>query len=207
MSKKWFIIEGNIGSGKSTLLNMLKLLPDTEVIYEPVDVWLNIKDKNDTNLLQHFYDDMEKYSYMFQTMVFNTRLQALDKQQEQQFRFSERSIWTDKHVFGKMCIKNNNMSSIEACCYNYWFDWLGNKFNPQPDGIIYVKCSPEKCMDRINKRGREEETNISLDYLTDLHKYHEDWINNWTETPVIILNNEVDNNWGMLIDQINNFII
>ena len=110
---KWYIIEGNIGSGKSTLLNILESVPNVEVIPEPVHMWTSIKDNKEINLLQHFYSDMDRYSYMFQTMVFKTRLESLEPKQLQQFRFSERSILTDRYVFGKMCLEDNKMNSIE----------------------------------------------------------------------------------------------
>jgi deoxyadenosine/deoxycytidine kinase len=206
MSKKWYIIEGNIGSGKSTLLQYLQKLDQVEVIPEPVDVWINIKDSEGKNLLDHFYSDMERYSYMFQAMVFKTRIQSTDVPQEKNIRFSERSIWTDRYVFGKQCIEDNKMNSIEKECYHFWFDWLENKFKPKPDGIIYVRCSPEKCMERIHKRGRSEENNIPLDYLKKLHNSHEEWLQNWKETPVIILDNEKDDDWNTLINNINDYI-
>jgi len=202
MEKKWFIIEGNIGSGKSTLLNKLSELENIEIIQEPVDKWLEIKDDNNKNLLDYFYSDMERNSYMFQTMVFKTRIDALDKPQKEDIRFSERSIWTDRHVFGKMCLEDNKMNSIETSCYKYWFDFLEKKFDPNPNGIIYIRCSPEKCLERINNRGRNEESSIKLDYLKKLHQYHEDWLNHWDKTPVLIINNEEDNNWDNILDKI-----
>jgi deoxyadenosine/deoxycytidine kinase len=206
MSKKWFIIEGNIGSGKSTLLKMLQDLPNTETIQEPVDIWLSIKDNNNVNLLQTFYNDMERYSYMFQTMVFTTRVKVLNEPQIENTRISERSIWTDRYVFGRACIEDDKMNSIEKECYQEWFSWLETQFRPQPDGIIYVKCSPEKCLERINKRHRHEEDTIPLNYLSKLHNYHTDWFSNWTQTPLLVLDNEQDNNWNNLVNQVKTFI-
>ena len=205
MTKKWFIIEGNIGSGKSTLLNKLKELDNVEIIQEPVQLWLDLKDENNKNLLDNFYSDMERNSYMFQTMVFKTRVEVLDKPQIKDIRFSERSIWTDRYVFGKMCLKDKKMNSIETSCYKHWFNFLEKKFNPNPDGIIYIRCSPKKCLERINSRARNENS-IKLEYLEKLHDYHEDWINNWNNTPVIIIDNEKDDNWDNIINKINNYI-
>lgn len=205
MEKKWFIIEGNIGSGKSTLLKKLNELSNIEIIQEPVDKWLEIKDDNNKNLLDYFYTDMERNSYMFQTMVFKTRVESLDKPQIKDIRFSERSIWTDKYVFGKMCLEDKKMNSIETSCYKYWFNFLENKFKPKPTGIIYIKCSPEKCLERINNRGRNEETKIKLEYLQKLHNYHEEWFDNWKKTPILIIDNEEDNNWNDIVNKINKF--
>ena len=203
--KKWYIIEGNIGSGKSTILKLLQKSPNIEVVQEPVDMWLNIKDDNNRNLLQYFYSDMERYSYMFQTMVFKTRLQSLEKEQTSPFRFSERSIWTDRFVFGKMCLEDNKMNQIESSCYKFWFDWLEEKFKPKPDGIIYIKCSSEKCLERITNRGRNEENTISIDYLNKLNKYHDEWFDNWKETPLLTIDNNEDDNWIDILSKINNF--
>jgi len=202
---KWYIIEGNIGSGKSTILKLLQLDQSIEVIQEPVDMWLNIKDNDNKNLLDYFYSDMNRYSYMFQTMVFKTRLQSLEKQQLAPFRFSERSIWTDRFVFGKMCLENNKMNPIESSCYKFWFDWLEEKFKPKPDGIIYIKCSAEKCLERIIKRGRNEENKIPIEYLEKLNTYHDEWFDNWKETPLLIIDNNEDNNWINIISKIKNF--
>lgn len=205
MVKKWYIIEGNIGSGKSTLLQYLENKDNVEVIPEPVDVWVSIKNSDGKNLLHHFYNEMTRYSYMFQAMVFKTRLQSTDKPQEKDIRFSERSIWTDRFVFGKMCIEDKKMNSIETECYHYWFNWLEEKFKPKPDGIIYVRCSPEKCMERIHKRGRSEENNIPLEYLQKLHNSHEEWLLKWNETPVIILDNEKDDDWNTILQQMEKY--
>lgn len=206
MSQKKYIIEGNIGSGKTSFLQYLEKIDNVEVIPEPVDLWVSIKDSDGKNLLQHFYEDMERNSYMFQTMVFKTRLQSIDKPQEKLIRFIERSIWTDRYVFGKMCIEDKKMNSIESECYHYWFNWLENKFQYNPDGIIYVRCSPEKCLERIQKRGRSEENNITLEYLTKLHNSHEEWLNNWKQTPVFIIDNETDDDWCNVLNTINNHV-
>jgi deoxyadenosine/deoxycytidine kinase len=206
MSKKWYIIEGNIGSGKSTILKKLDKMSNVEVVQEPVDKWIEIKDNDGKNLLQHFYENMNRYSYMFQTMVFKTRIEALSKPQEKEIRFSERSIWTDRYVFGKMCLEDGKMNSIETSCYKYWFEFLEEQFKPKPDGIIYIKCSPEKCLKRIEKRGREEESKIPIEYLNTLHNHHEEWFKNWKETPLLIIDNEKDTNWEEIIDKVYNFI-
>jgi len=202
---KWYLVEGNIGSGKTTLLEKLNENGDNEVIREPVNLWLNIKGSDGKNLLQEFYEEPVRYSYLFQTMVFKTRLESIDHEQIKPIRFSERSIWTDRYVFGKSCINSNKMNVLETNCYHFWFEWLEQKFFKKPDGIIYLRASPEKCLERMRQRARNEETGVPLEYLQELHNYHEEWFNNWKETPVLIMNNELDNDWESLINQVNNF--
>lgn len=203
---KWFIIEGNIGSGKTTLVEKLGNNKDYEVVREPVDMWLNTKGSNGKNLLQAFYEDPEKNAYLFQTMVFKSRLESLEHPQTKSTRFSERSIWTDKYVFGKSCIESHKMNTLETNCYNFWFNWLENKFWKKPDGIIYLRTSPEKCMKRMNERARDEESNVPLEYLKEIHNNHEYWLSKWTTTPIITIDNENDNDWDNVLNQVDNFI-
>jgi len=204
--KKYILIEGNIGSGKTTLLDKLSNNEEFEVIREPVDLWLNIKGCDGKNLLHEFYEDPKRYSHLFQSMVFVTRLQSIEHEQTKTFRFCERSILTDKNVFGKSCIESGKMNELESNCYNMWFDYLEQKLFKKQDAIIYIKCSPEKCQSRIQKRARSEESGIPLEYLQELHDNHESWINNCTDSPVLIIDNEVDNNFESIINQINDFI-
>ena len=204
--QKWFLVEGNIGSGKTTLLDKLDHNRSFEVIREPVDMWLKITGDTGENLLYEFYKNPKRYSYLFQTMVFKTRLESIDKPQLTQFRFSERSIWTDKYVFGKSCIASKKMDSLETNCYNFWFNWLEDKFFKKPDGIIYLRCSAEKCLERMRERGRAEENEVPLEYLKELENYHEDWITEWTDTPVLIIDNNLDNDWDVVMNQISHFI-
>jgi len=203
--KKWYIIEGNIGSGKTELLNKLNENINCEIITEPVEVWQNITG-NGKNILQQFYEDPSRYAYLFQTIVFKTRLQSIDKPQLKLIRFSERSIWTDKYVFGKSCIESNRMNELEKNAYYQWFEWLEEKFFKTPDGIIYLKCSPEKCYERMNRRGRNEESTVSIEYLKEIHLNHEEWLNSWMKTDKLILNNDNDNDWNNIIRQIKHFI-
>ncbi len=205
--KKWYIIEGNIGSGKSVLLEKLKEHIDCEIIPEPVAVWQSIKG-NGKNILEQFYQNPSRYAYLFQTIVFKTRLQALEPIQQKQIRFSERSIWTDKYVFGKACIESNTMNELEKNAYYLWFDWLADKYFKNPDGIILLDCPSDICLKRLNNRGRHEESTISIDYLNIINSNHSDWLksNSWTKTDVLVIDNKLDNDWDNIINKIKIFI-
>ena len=204
-NKKWYIIEGNIGSGKTELLNKLNENMDCETIKEPVEIWQTITG-NGKNILQQFYEEPVRYAYLFQTVVFKTRLQVLDHPQTKSIRFSERSIWTDKYIFGKSCIESKKMNELEKNAYYRWFDWLEQKFFKIPDGIIYLQCSPEKCYERMNKRGRNEESSVPIEYLSEIHNNHENWLIPWTKTKILVINNENDNDWKNIINQVKQFV-
>jgi deoxyadenosine/deoxycytidine kinase len=190
--KKWYIIEGNIGCGKTTLIRQLKSRDDFEVIEEPVEVWKNIVNENGENILGLFYKESKKYAYIFQTIVFKTRIMALEKPQTKQVRFSERSIWTDKNIFSKNCYEIGFMNTIEKNTYDIWFNWLESKITRKPDGIIYLRAEPQVCLERVHKRDRTEESTVSLDYLTNIHEKHEDWLNKdqmYGDVPIYVIDN------------------
>ncbi len=172
-------IEGNIGSGKSTLVEYLKSINKYIFVDEPVNEWLSIKDKDGSNALECFYKNQKENAFCFQILAYITRLKKLmDKIKEcpsEVVIITERSIETDRNVFAKMLYEDGFLSSIEWETYNYWFSTF--KDVSKVDLIIYIKTSPEKCLERINKRNRAEETNIKVDYLVKCNKYHDDWLN------------------------------
>lgn len=176
--QRWYIIEGNIGCGKSTLIERLKQEHETyEVIEEPVELWKSITDGKGENVLGLFYKDPHRYAYLFQSIVFKTRMMALEVPQVKPVRFSERSIRTDKHIFSASCYELGYMSMLEKNTYDTWFRWLEQKVVHRPAGIIYLKTAPEVCLKRMHTRDRNEESGVSLEYLTQLHLKHEEWLN------------------------------
>lgn len=210
-------LEGNIGVGKSTFLKILESDLDISTVFEPVDLWQNI---NGHNLLEHFYKDIKRWSYSFQNYAFITRIKELTKTIENNSKvcIQERSIFSDKHCFAKNCLEQNNMTNLEWQLYLDWFDWLTELTLTPPSGFIYLKCDPEVCYERIVKRNRAAENNISLNYLKELNNKHEEWLINKTnnsdfikDTPVLILDCNKDfkedlNHQEKLIKQVKDFI-
>ena len=177
-------IEGNIGSGKSTVIEYLKSLSNSniEFVDEPVNEWLNVKDKDGFNALDCFYKNKEKNAFCFQVLAYITRLKKLIdklskyKDDKNKIIITERSIDTDKNVFAQMLYDDGYLTSIEWETYNYWFTMFEDI--SQVNTILYIKTNPDKCLERINTRHRVEETTINLDYLEKCHSYHEKWMNN-----------------------------
>lgn len=196
--KKWFIIEGNIGSGKTTLMRMLsdKYTKDTEFLYEPVGVWQSFRDEKGVNLLDLFYKDQSRWAYTMQTVAFMTRMQDVGRLQVRPLRFSERSVYTDIYVFAENCYLSGKMNKVEWDLYNSWYKWLTTSKvadRIEPDGFIYVRADPEKSMERLKKRGRDEETGVPLEYLIDIHKRHDEWLlSKDMTTPVLVLDGNKD---------------
>lgn len=206
--EKYIAIEGNIGSGKSTLIeNLNDVLQkySSSLIQEPVKSWQMFSEKNletdiETNILDNFYKDKKRWAYTMQSVAFLTRTYWLMNSSSVEIKLSERSIFTDYDIFGKMCYENKDMSEIEKQIYDFWFKWLlklskETKYKIEPDAFIYLKTSPEKCFERIQKRGREEEKEVTLEYITKVHEYHENFIEKLynNNIPVLVLDGDIDN--------------
>jgi deoxycitidine kinase len=182
-------IEGNIGSGKSTLVEYLKSLGKYIFVDEPVNEWITIKDNTGSNALECFYKNQKENAFCFQVLAYITRLKKLidtvKNNPSNVIIITERSIETDRNVFAKMLYEDNLISSIEWETYNYWFNTF--KDVSKVDMIIYIKTSPDKCLERINIRNRSEESNIKAEYLEKCNKYHNDWLNNDDNNKIITI--------------------
>ncbi len=200
-------IEGNIGSGKSTLINYLHDLQNCTIMHEPVDIWRNItgdtEEKTNTNILDTYYTNPKRWSYTFQSFAFITRYMELQKvlqqlknsmqnEQELSIIISERSHFTDKEIFARTLYENGNICDLEMKLYLYWFNSLSAIHNYNK--IIYVRTNSEIAYQRIRKRGRPEENDITLTFLEQIHDAHEQWLLNEHNRQVLILDGNIDMN-------------
>lgn len=177
-------LEGNIGAGKTTLLEKLSEQINTEsygnwvFLREPVHIWDQIRDKEGETMLSKFYGDPKKYSFAFQIMAYTTRLQELRRILKENPHckgvICERSLDADKHIFAKMLHDDGTMEDILFDIYQRLFAEHQTEFSL--DGIVYLDVQPTVCHSRINKRSRDGESGISMDYLEKCCQYHKDWI-------------------------------
>ena len=209
-------IEGNIGSGKSTILSLLKeeCKKNNNIIFlqEPVLEWNEIKDNSGQTILSKFYGNQEKYSFAFQMMAYISRLSLL-KKAIKEYRgaiiVTERCLETDRHVFAKMLYDSGKIEEVEYKIYLRWFD----DFNEEVkiNKMIYLKTLPETSYYRIEKRSRDGESSISLDYLIACDVYHQTMIDNiGIETMVINCDDDIEQNSAVMekwIDKIKNYIL
>ncbi len=181
-------IEGNIACGKSTFTRLLSHeFKNYEFVQEPVDEWINIKDNNDVNILEHFYKNPKKWSFPFQMTTFITRIKKISHIPENKLAFIERSVFTDRYCFSKNLYETGALNDIEWKLYTDWFDWLCQTFYVEPCLFIYLKTNPDVCFKRLKKRSRNEESSVPLDYLRKLHNKHELWLNNIDKSHILII--------------------
>jgi deoxyadenosine/deoxycytidine kinase len=100
-----------------------------------------------------------------------------------------------------MLYDSGKIEEIEYSIYLRWFDEFSEN---TIDGIIYIKTTPETCLERIKKRDRKGEENLSLEYLNDCHRYHEKWIGE-SDVPVLYLDGQPEQSNDHIV-KINNFI-
>jgi deoxyadenosine/deoxycytidine kinase len=174
--RSMYLLEGNIGAGKTSLGNILKISRHFEFLEEPVDTW---RKGFAGNLFEMFYTDMPRWSFTFQIMAFTTRAKTwseiLEKVQGDRVVL-ERSIYTDRNVFAKNLYAGGAMNDSEWQVYQQLWEFLAANYCEKPQKIIYLRTPAELCLERIKKRGRNEEQQMPLDYLKNLEDLHDEWL-------------------------------
>ncbi|QES87905.1 deoxynucleoside kinase [Rhizosphaericola mali] len=176
---KHIAIAGNIGAGKTTLTQLLskhyKWLPQFE-------------DVDNNPYLNDFYEDMPRWSFNLQIYFLNSRLnQILDIQRGTNTIIQDRTIYEDANIFAPNLHDMGLMSSRDFNNYYNFFQTLKSMVQP-PDLLIYLKGSVPALVGQIQKRGREYEENIRLDYLKKLNILYDDWISKYKDGPLITIN-------------------
>lgn len=166
-------VEGNIGAGKSTLLDFFTRFDDIEILPEPVEDW---QDVNGHNLLRMYYENPQRYGFVFQSYAFLTMLKQHLKPCTKYIKIMERSLLSSQHCFAKNLQNRKIIDDISYEVLKQWFNFLTNQFNLAPNYIIYLRTTPSTIINRIEQRGRQEEKSIKIDYLNDLHSLHETWM-------------------------------
>ena len=106
---------------------------------------------------------------------------------------TERSINSDNHVFTSILLEDKIMSNIEKKLYSEWYYWIKDSFNiHDPNHYIYLKVDPEVALSRIKKRSRDEENEVSIEYLKKIEVKHDDWLLNLKNTTIINLNDDTN---------------
>lgn len=176
-------IAGNIGSGKTTLTGLLAKHYGWKPQYEEVD--------DDNPYLNDFYEDMQRWSFNIQIFFLNSRFrQVLDIRNSGLDVVQDRTIYEDANIFAPNLHLMGLMSTRDFNNYTRLFNLMTSLVEP-PDLLIYLRASVPTLVRQIQKRGRDYEKNIRLDYLQRLNERYEAWIENYTDGKLLIV--DVDN--------------
>ena len=160
-------VAGNIGSGKTTLTKMLASQYGWTPKFESVDF---------NPYLADFYEDMERWSFNLQIYFLNKRFKdVVEISKTDETIIQDRTIYEDARIFAPNLHSMGLMSTRDFENYSDLFDLMMSMVNP-PDLLIYLKSSIPNLVAPIQKRGREYEKGIRIDYLTGLNDRYEAWI-------------------------------
>ena len=160
-------IAGNIGSGKTTLTTLLARhygwTPKFEsVTYNPY--------------LADYYADIKRWSFALEMYFLQQRLHdVLEISRSKDVIIQDRTLFEGVHIFVANNYAQGNLSERD---YNTYMDTYNVMMEVvrQPDLMIYLRCGIEHLVSQIQKRGRDYEQSISIEYLSGLNERYEEWI-------------------------------
>ncbi|MDX9891137.1 MAG: deoxynucleoside kinase [Bacteroidales bacterium] len=193
-------IAGNIGSGKTTLTGMLAKHYGWEPQYESVD---------NNPYLASFYEDMQRWSFNLQIYFLNCRFrQVTEIRKKKKDIVQDRTIYEDAYIFAPNLHAMGLMPTRDFENYASLFE-LMNQFIQAPDLLIYLKADVSTLVAQIQKRGRDYENSIRLDYLQHLNERYEEWISRYDAGKLLIIDvntikfGDVPEDFGTVIEKIN----
>lgn len=170
-------IAGNIGSGKTTLTKMLAAHYGWTPKFESVDF---------NPYLSDFYEDMERWSFNLQIYFLNKRFKdVVDIAKTDDVIIQDRTIYEDARIFAPNLHDMGLMSSRDFENYSDLFDLMMSLVG-MPDLLIYLKSSLPNLIAQIQKRGREYEQSISIDYLAGLNEKYDNWIKDYKGNLLVV---------------------
>ncbi len=178
---KHIAIAGNIGAGKTTL---------TRLLSEHFSWVPNYEDTETNPYLSDFYDDMQRWSFNLQVYFLNSRYQQiLNIQRGEEVVIQDRTVYEDACIFAPNLHDMGLMSKRDFENYITLFETMMSNVNA-PDLMIYLKAGIPTLVNHIQSRGRDYESSISLDYLKRLNERYDDWIDNYSEGPLLVINSD-----------------
>jgi deoxyadenosine/deoxycytidine kinase len=171
-------IAGNIGSGKTTLAQKLGKQYGWDVQLESVE---------DNPYLADFYEDMDRWSFHLQVYFLNSRFNQVAKIREsKKGTIQDRTIYEDAHIFAANLYKSGHIVERDYRNYLALFESMIKHVAP-PDLLIYLKADIPKLVGNIEKRGRDYETLIRIEYLKNLNEHYAEWIGNYDLGKLLII--------------------
>ena len=176
-------VAGNIGSGKTTLTRMLAThygwIPKFEsVTFNPY--------------LEDYYKDIPRWSYNLETYFLAQRFKdVLEIARSKDVIIQDRTLAEGVHIFVKNNLELGNLSSRDYDTYMQLYEVMMSMVSP-PDLLIYLNCSIPHLVGNIQKRGRDYEQSISLEYLGGLNRRYEEWISEYKGKLLVIDADNID---------------
>jgi deoxyadenosine/deoxycytidine kinase len=180
---KYIAVAGNIGAGKSSITGLLGKNFGWQTYYESVD---------DNPYLSDFYDDMRRWSFNLQIYFLSSRFRHQKEMQDScKSLIQDRTIYEDVEIFAKNLHEMGLMSDRDYENYRSLFSEMVSYLRP-PDLLIYLRAEVPTLVRQIQKRGRNYENTIRIEYLERLNSLYEDWIDRYEHEKLIIDTDNLD---------------
>ena len=192
-------IAGNIGSGKTTLTKMLAARYGWTPKFESVDF---------NPYLSDFYEDMSRWSFNVQIYFLNKRFKdVVDISKTDEVIIQDRTIFEGVYVFAT---NNKNMGNMDERDYDTYMGLFDSmmKVIKMPELMVYLRASVPHLVKNIQKRGRDYEQQMPIDYLQGINNLYDEFIYKKYKGKVLVI--EVDNldfehnprEFGEIVDRI-----
>jgi len=183
LKHKYIAVAGNIGAGKSSLTGLLGKNFNWKTYYESVD---------NNPYLSDFYDDMRRWSFNLQIYFLSSRFRHQKEMQQAMVNLiQDRTIYEDVEIFAKNLHDMGLMSNRDYENYCTLFHEMVAYLRP-PDLLIYLRAEVPTLVRQIQKRGRNYENTIRIEYLERLNSLYEDWIDRYEHEKLIIDTDNLD---------------
>jgi deoxyadenosine/deoxycytidine kinase len=193
-------IAGNIGAGKTSLVESLSNHFTWKAHYEDIE---------HNPYLYDFYNEMNRWSFNLQVYFLHSRFMQIIKIQESLSTvIQDRTIYEDAHIFAANLHDMGLFASRDFETYLGLFETICSLVKP-PDMIIYLQASVPTLVKQIQKRGREYEANIRLEYLKRLNERYEAWASSYDKGKILKINVddmdfvEKQGDLSLIIDKVN----
>ena len=192
-------IAGNIGSGKTTLTKMLAKHYGYRSMLET--------DSNNP-YISSFYEDMRRWSFNLEIHYLHTRIKHLIEIRKSETNIvQDRTLYEDAYIFTPNLHAMGLMTTRDFDNYLQMFELLESFIQP-PDLLIYLRADVPNLIKQIQRRGRDYEGSIRLDYLSSLNNRYESWIEEYNRSKMMVIDvrelNFVDKpeDFGIVINKI-----
>ena len=176
-------IAGNIGCGKTTLTRKLSEYYGWTPRFESVTF---------NPYLEDYYSDIPRWSFNLEVYFLAQRFKdVLEISKSDEVIIQDRTILEGVHIFVENNYRMGNLSDRDYRTYMDLFDLMMSLVK-EPDLLIYIKSSVPHLVSQIQKRGRDYEQGISLDYLAGLNGLYEKWIDSYKGKLLVIDGDNTD---------------
>lgn len=177
-------VAGNIGSGKTTLTTLLAKHYNWDAHFEDVD---------ENPFLNDFYNDMQRWSFNLQVYFMTNRITKIQEIREGgKDAIQDRTLYEDAYIFAPNLHSMGLMTTRDFETYFALFK-LQETFIQPPDVLIYLRASVPTLVNQIQKRGRDYEESIRLDYLKCLNERYEAWISTYDQGKLLVVDVDTNN--------------